>query len=181
MIAAVILCAGAGARLGGVDKAALRLPDGRTFLAAVVAAARAGGCAPIVGVARPGQVLPGVELVCNPTPERGMISSIVVGLAALAGRGVAAALVWPVDHPRVLPDTVAALVAAARPGRIVVPVIAGRGGHPTAFGADVWPELAAAASARAVVAADPGRVVRVAVADPGVRRDVDTPDDLAGV
>ncbi len=178
MIAAVILCAGAGARLGGVDKAALRLPHGTTFLAAIVAAARAGGCAPIVGVARPGQELAGVERIGNPTPERGMIASIAAGLAALRGRGVRAALVWPVDHPLVTGDTIAALVAAAAPERIVVPVLAGRGGHPTAFGVDVWPELAIASTARDVIAAVPARVVRLAVSDPGVRIDVDTPDDL---
>jgi CTP:molybdopterin cytidylyltransferase MocA len=181
MIAALILCAGAGARLGGVDKAALRLPDGRTFLAAVIEAARAGGCGALVGVARPGQPLAGVERVENPAPENGMISSIATGLAALAGRGVRAALVWPVDHPGVAAATIAEIAEAAAANRIVVPVLAGRGGHPTAFGADVWAELAVATTARDVVAADPRRVIRLAVTDPGVRVDVDTPADLAGV
>ena len=72
-----------------------------------------------------------------------------------------------------------AIVAAAGPDRIVVPTYAGRGGHPTAFGRAVWPELAAAATARDVVRADPGRVVRLAVDDDeGVVMDFDLPSDM---
>lgn len=175
MIAALILCAGEGRRLGGVDKAGLRLPDGRTFLDAVAATARAAGCAPVLAVGRASQA---IETIINPAPERGMISSIVVGLAALAARDVAAALVWPVDQPLVTPATVAAIVAVAGPGRIVVPTYAGRGGHPTAFGRALWSELAAAATARDVVRADPARVVRLPVDDEGVVLDFDLPSDL---
>jgi molybdenum cofactor cytidylyltransferase len=115
-------------------------------------------------------------VVWNPAPERGMIGSLVAGLAAAGAADVA--LAWPVDHPRVRPATVAAVLGAAGRDRIVVPCFGGRGGHPTAFGAALFRELAAAASARAVVAADPRRVVRLDVDDPGVVRDVDTPADL---
>jgi molybdenum cofactor cytidylyltransferase len=178
-LAAIILAAGAGARLGGVAKAALRLPDGRTFLAAVLDAARAAGAEPTVVVAAPhGELTAALagaaRVVWNPAPERGMIGSLNLGIAA-AGP-VDAALSWPVDHARVAAASVAAVCAAAGRGRIVVPCHAGRGGHPTAFGADFFAALAGAASARAVIAAAPGRVLRLDVDDPGVVLDVDVPE-----
>lgn len=192
-IAAVVLAAGRGERLGGAAKAALRLPDGRTFLEAVAEAARAGGCARVIAVAaaphlqavRAAAAAAGVEVVENPAPERGMASSAAIGLAALDGGAFDAALVWPVDHSRVGAATVAAIAAAAARDRIVVPRRAGRGGHPTAFGAGLWPECAVAAAGpdglRAVVAADRRRVAELAVDDDGVVRDVDTPDDYARI
>ncbi len=178
--AAIVLAAGAGTRLGGVAKAALLLPDGRSFLAAVLAAARAAGAQPIVVVAPPHgaavAALAGTARVVWSAPERGMIGSLVAGLGAAGDADVA--LAWPVDHARVEAATVAAVLAAAGPDRIVVPCHGGRGGHPTAFGAALFAELGAAASARAVVHADPRRVVRLDVADAGVVRDVDEPGDL---
>src|SRR5690242_21381579 len=50
-VAAIVLAAGQGTRLGGRAKAALVLPDGRSFVAAIMAAARAAGVAPVVVVA----------------------------------------------------------------------------------------------------------------------------------
>ncbi|MFH0899078.1 MAG: NTP transferase domain-containing protein [Pseudomonadota bacterium] len=194
---AVVLAAGAGVRLGGVAKAALVLPDGRTFLAAIVEAARSGGCSSIVVVAAEphleatrkaaaaaaADAALGDALVVNPEPERGMASSFAAGLTALGDAGAGdVALLWPVDHPLVRAATVAALLAVAGPDRIVVPRCAGRGGHPAAFGIDVWPELMTASSlprgVRDVVARDPARVVTVATEDRGVALDVDTPADF---
>jgi CTP:molybdopterin cytidylyltransferase MocA len=181
-VGAVILAAGAGERLGGRCKAALRLPDGQTFLEAIVASARAAGVAPVVVVAGPPhadetrRLAAGATVVDNPDPSRGMLSSLLVGLAAV-GDGVDAALMWPVDHPFVSPATVAAVVAAATRDAAVVPTANGRGGHPTAFGRDLWPALAAAHTARDVLATV--LVVRLPVDDPGATRDVDRAEDLA--
>ena len=185
-VAAVVLAAGEGRRLGGVCKAALARPDGRTFVAAVIDAARAGGCTDVVVVAGPpheaatrAAVGGAARVVVNPDPARGMASSIAVGLAALAD-DVDVALVWPVDHAWVDDESLRAVVAAARRDLIVVPEHAGRGGHPTAFGRTSWPALAAsvtAGGARAVIQASGGAVVRVA-GGPGVVRDVDVPGDL---
>lgn len=185
-LGAVVLAAGAGRRLGGVNKAALRLPDGRSFLEAVLAGARAVASRVVVVVAAPHaaavRAAAGAPCVDNPHPERGQLSSIVAGLAAL-GDAVDAALVWPVDVARVSPGAVAAVVAAGGRERIVIPTHGGRGGHPTLFGAALWPALVAAidadGGARAVIHAHPQRVVRVAVDDAGVLHDVDVPGDLA--
>jgi CTP:molybdopterin cytidylyltransferase MocA len=192
---AVVLAAGAGRRMGGCAKAALLLPDGRTLLAAIAASARAGGCRRVVVVVgrpygeqtRAAALAAGVtEIVENPAPDRGMSSSLAVALDHLDPGAVDVALAWPADHALVRASTVMAVLRAARRDRIVVPTGAhGRGGHPTAFGAALWPELRDAAAvadgARAVVRADGARVVRVAVADPGAFFDLDTPDDLRGI
>jgi molybdenum cofactor cytidylyltransferase len=184
--AAIVLCAGAGVRLGGRCKATLRTPDGRTFIDAIARAARDAGCADVVAVvgppheveARAAAEAAGARVVANAAPERGMASSLAVGLAAVGRADVA--LLWPVDHACVRSDTVARVLAAARADGIVVPRFGGRGGHPTAFGAAVWPEIMPELSdgARAVVRRDPARVVRVDVDDAGVVRDVDAPEDL---
>jgi CTP:molybdopterin cytidylyltransferase MocA len=180
--AAVVLAAGAGTRLGGRCKAALRLGDGRTFAAAIGATAREAGCVDVVVVAAAPHLAEtrvaavGARVVENPAPERGMIESLRLGIAALAA-DVDVALVWPVDHPAVRSSTVAAVIGAARRTPIVVPCFGGRGGHPAAIARSVWPELAAAPDARGVIRRDPARVTRISVEDPAVLVDVDTPSD----
>jgi len=190
-MATLILAAGAGRRLGGAAKALLERADGRTFLAAIVDTARAAGVrdiAVVVGppfrdeVAAAARSL-GVAVTDNPAPERGMASSVALGFRfALDRLGDAeGALLWPVDHAQVRGDTAAEVMARA--GAIVVPTYRGRGGHPTLFRRQVWEELAACGDApdgaRTVVRADPSRVTRFEVDDPGVIADVDTPADLS--
>jgi molybdenum cofactor cytidylyltransferase len=126
----------------------------------------------------------GLELAENPDPDRGMSSSVAIGFQhALARFGdAAAALLWPVDHARVAVMTVARVLAEAGPGRAVIPTLRGRGGHPTAFGRALWPELAGCAElprgARSVLDSVAGRVLRVEVDDPGVTADIDRAEDL---
>lgn len=184
--AAVILAAGKGERMGGVAKAALRRPDGPTFLEAIVRTARAGGCRHVVVVVgsphettvRALAEAVGADAVAvNLAPERGMASSLAAGLATLDGGLIDVALSWPVDHPFVVAETVTTVVSLSGRSRIVVPRYRARGGHPTAFGADVWKEIEAAVDApdgaRSVVQRDERRVARVDVADEGVTLDVD--------
>lgn len=81
-------------------------------------------------------------------------------------------------------ETVRALLRAraAQRAAIAVPVHAGQRGHPVLFGREVFAELAAGpleAGARAVVGADPARVVEVEVQDFGILTDVDAPAEYA--
>ena len=184
----IILAAGKGERMGGVAKALLAA-GGRTFLQAVVAGVREAGLRAVVvcggpfasEVAAAARALE-AAVVVNPDIERGMASSIATGLgAALASDD--GALVWPVDHPLVRPDTVAAILAEATAEHIVVPTLEGRGGHPVWFGRLHFaalgdPGLGARGGARALLAENP-RVIRVNCSDPGVRYDIDTPPDYA--
>jgi molybdenum cofactor cytidylyltransferase len=187
-VAAVILAAGAGTRLGGLAKALLARRDGSTFLASILASARAAGVGDVIVVVGPphGDAIAAHarELRCriavNPTPERGMASSVAIGFAELVGGASQAAWLWPVDHPDVVPDTLRALSAALGDHAAVRPVYRGKGGHPPLISCVLWPQLAecgdVAGGARAVLAeAD---VRDLAVDDPGCVRDVDTPEDL---
>lgn len=188
MIWALVLAAGASSRMGA-PKALVRAPDGRRFVDAVVETARAGGCGGVVVVLGPPhgeairRALPaGAAAAWNPEPARGMLSSVQAGLAALPPEAEAA-LVWPVDVPLVRPETVQAVVAAA-PGRIVVPVHGGRGGHPLRLPRARFAAALALASERglkALLDAHRAEVVRLPVDDRAVLVDVDTPRDLAAL
>jgi CTP:molybdopterin cytidylyltransferase MocA len=189
-----VLAAGAGRRLGGRNKALLER-GGASFLAGVVATARAAGVAEIVVVvAEPFAAATaaeaarlGVAVATNPAPERGMASSVAVGFAATrAGFAADAAFLWPVDQPAIAPRTLAALIAAAgaeAAARWVVPRWMGRRGHPPLIGRALWPALAACADedggARAVRDRSGAAVVELEVDDPAVVEDVDQPGDLA--
>ncbi len=190
-VAVVIVAAGAGRRLGGVAKALL--PAGSaSFLATIAATAADAGAGRAVVVIGPphGERVAdearrlGLEVVDNPDPDRGMSSSVAIGFEHALERfaGAAAALLWPVDHARVARATVARLVSEVDAGRAVIPTWRGRGGHPTAFGRALWPELAGCAAlprgARSVLDSDAGRVLRIEVDDPGVTADVDRAEDL---
>lgn len=188
-VAAVILAAGAGRRLGGVNKALLET-DGASFLATIARLGSAAGLSPqLVVVGEPHCAATvaeaerlGLTWLVNSDPSRGMASSIEVGFGHLVaeGAGVDAALLWPVDHARVRPATVDTVVAACTADNVVVPAFGGRGGHPTGFGRCAWPALARCSQqpegARSVVHAA-AQLRRVDVDDPGVLRDVDTPAD----
>jgi CTP:molybdopterin cytidylyltransferase MocA len=190
VIWAVVLAAGASARMGEI-KALLPAGAGRTFVGAIAEAARAGGCGGVLVVVGPphGDAIrralpPGASAALNPRPERGMLSSVQAGLAALPATATAA-LVWPVDVPWVRAETVRQILAAA-PGKIIVPTHnkAGkaRGGHPLRLPRAVFAQAAALdvdGGLKALLDARPELVERLPVADGYVLVDVDTPQDLA--
>lgn len=189
-IFAAIVAAGAGRRLGGRNKAALTLPNGRSFLANIVASCRAVGVVDVVVVLRAGQELPRdleapVIMATNPAPERlGMLGSIHAALATQVGQASCAMLLWPVDCPRVSESCLRTLLQAAAAGdhEIVLPRIGTRRGHPALFKRTVYEELMRAPldqGARAVVRAQPQRVLEVAVEEASVTDDIDTLADLS--
>ena len=190
MIAAVLLAAGASSRMGR-PKALLEV-GGQTFVRRILETLRDGGVSDTVVVVRAGASAVAREVdaagfgrvVENPDPDRGQLSSLIVGLDAIDRPGVTAALVTLVDVPLVRPSTVAALLG--RVAGSAAPVLraahAGRHGHPVVFTRAVFAALRgadAAIGARAVMRAF--AVEDVAVDDPGVLRDVDTPQDYDGL
>jgi CTP:molybdopterin cytidylyltransferase MocA len=189
MIAAVVLAAGASTRMGE-PKALLRTPDGRRYVEAIAETARAAGCDDVVVVLGPPHgeairaAMPAATVAWNADPERGMLSSVQAGLAALAaprGDGAGdAVLIWPVDIPFVDVATVRTLVMHG--GTIVVPVHNDRGGHPLRLGRAHFAEVATLDPSRglkALLDAHAAEVTRLPVADAAVLVDVDTPDDYA--
>ena len=195
VIAGVILAAGASSRMGRC-KALLPAGDGRSFLARLTSTLADAGASPTVAVVGGNDAaivravvqrdrLP-IELVENPDPSRGQLSSLLVALTRLEGRRPEAALVIPVDLPLVAADTVRRIVDGWRQTRapIVRPARRGRHGHPVLFDASVFPDLLAAdpaVGARSVVRAHADRLLDVPTDDPGAFEDIDTPEDYRRV
>ena len=143
VVAGVIVAGGAGRRMGGVDKAALRV-GGVTLLDRVLGAARP-VCdrLVVVGPQRPTAV-GGVTFVMEAEPGGGPVPAIAAGLGAVAGAAVA--LVLAVDlplleaaHLRRLLDALDAGAEAAAAG--------GEGGPNPLLAAYPAPVLAARAGA----------------------------------
>lgn len=184
-VAGVIPCAGDSTRMG--RSKALLDAGGRSFLAATVGALVAGGCDPVVVVVGPGQPdearrakAAGAAVLENPEPGEGPVTSLRLALAVL-GASVEGVAYLPVDHPRVRPETVAALVSALRDGEapVVLPVFQGRRGHPALFRRTVFRDLAdpdLQGGARTVVHAHLESAALLDVDDAGVVTDIDTPD-----
>ena len=190
MITAIIIAAGRSSRMG-TSKALLPHTDPRTtFVRYLINAFRAGGAGRCLVIGRFGDtelidevVASGGEFVPNPDAEAGQLSSLLAVLAyAAADVQVSGILLAPVDVPLIRAATVRQLIELApeSPSEILRATFAGDHGHPVLFKRTVFAELRSAdpnIGARAVVRADPDRVLDVAVDDPGVTVDVDTPAD----
>jgi molybdenum cofactor cytidylyltransferase len=121
--------------------------------------------------------------VVNPHPERGLASTLTIGVSAL-GPETAAALILLGDMPWVRPETIRSLVAAFRqhPAAPTVPIYRRSRGNPV-----LWPvgffealtRLTGDRGARGLLTAAGSLVQEVPVDDPGVLRDVDTAAELA--
>lgn len=188
-IAGVILAAGRSARMG-TPKALLDF-RGQPFIIRVLEALealdikpRAAVLGPDAGRIRP--VLAGHDclIVENPDVAGGPIASLRCALAALRPVRPAAILVWPVDLPHVRVTTVERLVETFRrtAAPVVAPAFGRRRGHPVIWDASVFAELessdaATRHGARAVLHAHAGRAAVVAVDDPAVVDDLNTPQD----
>jgi molybdenum cofactor cytidylyltransferase len=122
----------------------------------------------------------GCEVTLCEEADSGMAASLVQGITCSLPQADS----WLValgDMPYVAPSTLRALLAALEEGAdIAAPAFEGRRGNPVAFGARHLPALLALTGehgARSLLRSAP--VVEVAVDDPGILRDIDTPADLA--
>jgi molybdenum cofactor cytidylyltransferase len=184
LIAAIVLTAGKSERMMGRPKALLQF-KGRTFLEHILAAVAAAGIeskAIVVGHHR-SEIAAALKLpsvVFNPNYEQGMSTSVQAGIRALPA-GVRGVGIFLVDHPLIDAETVLALSSRLEPGGIVLPVHGSRRGHPVFFSADLFGEilgLSADQGLNVIVRRDPKRVVEVQVSNPGVLRDIDTPEEF---
>jgi molybdenum cofactor cytidylyltransferase len=177
----VILSAGASSRMG-TPKALLRLPKG-CFLENIISAhreARLQVCV-VLGY-HAGQIeslvdLSDVQVVRNPDPSRGQLSSLHTAMEFLGAP--TALLVHPVDHPLVRSSTLTLLLRSFRenPERILIPACSGRKGHPVLFGRKFWQDLLAAPlneGARWAVKKNQPDILTVPVEDDGILFNVDT-------
>ena len=186
IIAGLVPAAGASRRMGQ-DKR--RIPyRGATVLETTVGVLRHGGLGPLVVVLEPDSPcrhlagLTGALLVENPAPERGMLSSIRVGLAALP-REVDAVALLPGDHPFVPPEAVRALrdhFCQHRP-LLLAPRYGDRRGHPLLLARELFAEAAACGDEVGLRQLVRHRRHDLAVLDlehEGADDDLDRPEDL---
>jgi CTP:molybdopterin cytidylyltransferase MocA len=122
----------------------------------------------------------GIHILINPAPERGQLSSLQVALGSI--RDSEACLVWPVDHPAVPDTTVRGLfdlfVVSRAP--IVLPVCAGKRGHPAIFSNALFEELLALPAEqgpKGIITRYRERTALLETDCPEVAQDIDTPED----
>jgi CTP:molybdopterin cytidylyltransferase MocA len=188
MVAGIVLAAGEGTRIGQ-PKALLETgTPGESFVARACEVLRAGGTERMVVVTAPGLVEPvkglvsGAEVVANPDPARGQLSSLQTGLAVLESADVEAVVMLPVDVPLVAASTVRELIETWRRLRpaVVRPTRGATHGHPVVFDRQVLGELAglpAGPGARALVRRHATDAGDVRSDDDGAFRDIDTEED----
>ena len=194
MIAGIVLSGGASTRMGQPKALLPTGVDGETFVGRLVRTFRAAGIDDLVVVTRPGldvdRALAGLDppprVVENTRPDRGQLSSLLTGLAAVDRPGLEAVMVTIVDQPLVSASTLSALVAAYRRhrGPIVRPVRGEAHGHPVIFDRALFEELRGADPARGakmVLRAHEREILAVEVDDAGAFIDVDSPDDYRRV
>ncbi len=196
--AGVILAAGESSRMG-TDKALLpwppqvagQPPSKDTFLSAAIRSLLSTDFVAVVAGQNEAALAPvayanGASIVVNPDPSRGQFSSLQVGLHEVLNRGRDAAMITLVDRPPVSAATVQLLRDAfeSAPQNIwaVVPEFSGKHGHPFLAGRElmeVFLHAPATASARELEHEYQAHVQYVAVSDPFVALNINTPDDYA--
>ena len=176
----------------GSPKALLRDALGVPFVVRAAAYMMEGGLSRIVVVTgfehesiasalRSGQLPFTPEVVRNPDPDRGQLSSLWSAMDEITD-DTEAIVVTLVDVPLVLPSTVRLVIDAWRQSRapIVRPAVGIRRGHPVVFDRAVFEELRRTpidAGARVVVRAHAHDELAVPVDDPGCIVDIDTAAD----
>jgi len=188
-VVGVLLAAGSGSRFGG-DKLLAKLDDGRPLALAALDGLAAGVDA-VIAVVRPGDAAlhslfgrSGALVAVCPDAAEGMGASLACGVREVQQRfprahGVIIALA---DMPWLSSPTVERIANALRRGAaMAAPTHRGTRGHPVGFGASCFAELQTLTGdegARSLLAARGAELELIAVDDPGVLRDVDTPADL---
>lgn len=199
--AGLILAAGESSRMG-TDKALLpwppplpgQLPSSETFLSAAIASLMLATDFVLIVVGKNEATLApiayarGASLVTNPDPGRGQFSSLQVGLHEVLNRGRDAAVITLVDRPPIGSATVQLLRDAfeAAPPEVwaVVPEFSGKHGHPYLVGRELIEAFLQApdtASAREVERRYQEHIQYVAVSDPFVALNINTPEDYAAL
>jgi molybdenum cofactor cytidylyltransferase len=191
MTFAIIPAAGRSTRMGR-PKLALPL-GGRTVLEHVIAALRLGGAEHVIVVVGPhvSELTPLVQnaganpcLLAEPTPD--MRATVEQGLRWIEERFQPRPddrwLLAPADHPVINADVVRQLLSRFGEGSssIIVPVHNDRRGHPTLFAWKHVPgirTLPADQGINAYLREHSAETLELAVDDPGVLIDLDTPED----
>jgi molybdenum cofactor cytidylyltransferase len=165
-------------RGGTFLSAAIRALQPVTDLVIVVAGTNSAELAPIVNVNAG-------FMVINPNPDRGQFSSLQIGLQEVLNRGRDAAIITLVDRPAPGVATIEQIknefIAGDGEAWAVVPEYSGRHGHPIVIGREMigaFLDAPASSSAREIEHSLQKHVRYLAVADPLVAANVNTPEDF---
>jgi molybdenum cofactor cytidylyltransferase len=199
--AAVILAAGESSRMGR-DKALLPwpppaaglAPSSDTFLSTAIRSLSPAADFVVVVVGKNEAALApiiyseGASLVVNPDTSRGQFSSLQIGLREVLNHGRDAAMVTLVDRPPVSAATTHFLRVAFENADqhiwAIVPEFSGKHGHPYLVGREMIEEflrVPATSIAREVEHAHQVHIRYIAVDDPLIALNINTPEDYAGL
>lgn len=189
-VGAVVLAAGAGARMGNRPKCLLERHGIPLIQHQLMALSGAGVAEQVVVLghhaARIQPVLSDfpVTLVCNPDPAAGQVSSLRIGLRSLSSR-VDTVLVALADQPLVNAQDIVDLLGAyrQRPAgtSLVRADVDGQPGNPVVFSAQVCKEILTSDPAfggKQWQVAHPDKVHRWISGNTHYRMDVDSPEDI---
>ena len=115
--------------------------------------------------------------VVNPHPERGISSSIAIGVQAVPEECVAATI-GVADQPYLNAGALSELIQAFAPGRIAVPRYGDHRGNPAVFDRRFFPELQTVAGdcgGQGVIEAHPEAVTEIGL-PPTMGEDIDRPE-----
>ncbi|HJN18835.1 MAG TPA: nucleotidyltransferase family protein [Armatimonadota bacterium] len=182
MTSAIVLAAGASRRMG---RQKLLLPYGGTsvigHIVDQVLASAVGHVCVVVGGDAEGiaAALHGrdVEITPNPNVDSQMLDSVRCGLRALPP-DCRSVMVVLGDQPGITPGIIDAVLAVNAP--IVVPVYAGKRGHPLLLSTEYVDEILTGhdeVGLRGLLQAHADEVMELNVDDAGVLEDMDTPED----
>jgi CTP:molybdopterin cytidylyltransferase MocA len=188
--AAIVLAAGVGRRMGGPK--ALLVVDGAPLVRAHVELLRNVGCRPIVVVVRSG-VATEVRAALHDLPEAHVIStdtssmaeSLAVGLGCISRKPSRKLVVTPVDALPVRESTLEVLLQAVTGADVLVatPEYHARGGHPIVARESLLQVFrdGYAGTLRDLIRAAERERHRIAIDDPAIAADLDTPADLSAL
>ena len=183
-IGAIVLAAGFSSRFGGT-KLCARLSSGTTVLQQTVSTIQS-AISQVLLVTRP-EIQAAItdhshHIEVFTEAEKGMGASLAFGMRqALQHYDWDGCLVCLADMPFIQPETYLALAQALDPDNIVLPVYGGKTGNPAGFGRNFFAALSGLdgdQGGRNVIRDNPDTIVRIAVNDPAISRDIDTPEDL---
>lgn len=186
-LAGVILAGGQGKRLQTLGpKAFLVLNSGKTFIENVYLNIFLANLKPLIIVANGQNFIKikklkfNAQILVNHNPADGMLSSIILAIQQLENQ-CQGFLLHPVDFPLVKIETIMKLKNqfCMQPDRIIQPAYLQKNGHPVIFPAATFESLKKASlteGARSVIHANPGVRSVIAVDDPGVLININTPE-----
>jgi len=182
---AIILAGGLGERLQAVGLKPFLFYKKKSFLQIAVENVSAIHLNPIVIVTNDifyekiiAQNFP-AEILINPHPKRGMLSSILIGLKEIE-TSCTGFFLYPIDYPLVRQATFHKLLLAhhSDPEKIIKPACNGQHGHPIVFPKSLFQALREAPldqGARFVIRKYSHHIINIDVDDPGILININTP------